>query len=118
MSTTAGNHAAVEARSKLLARRTALNRIQRSNESDGALLQGAGARERASSEDLASVLATLSDHERKEVDAIDAALIRLDNGTWGHCQSCRAKIASSRLTAIPETETCLDCASQAAVARG
>lgn len=117
MSTSSESRSPEEARSKLVARRKLIDRSQRNNDTDGAQLLGDGPRERASNGDLAGVLATLSDRERKEVDAIDAALLRIDKGTWGHCASCRAKIATSRLTAMPEADTCLDCATAADAAR-
>ena len=101
-----------EARHKLIARRSEIARSQRHNETDGADLRS-DSRERASSEEIAEVLVSLSDRERTEVDAIDAALNRLDRGTWGHCSKCRAKIATPRLAAMPEAHTCLECAAAA-----
>lgn len=106
---------AAAARSRLNARRSVINRSQGNNENDGAALR-ADSRERASSEEIAEVLVLLSDRERKEVDAIDAALSRLDQGTWGQCAACGKKIGANRLAAMPEASTCLPCASAAGAA--
>lgn len=43
---------------------------------------------------------------------IAAALTRLQNGTFGRCQSCGACIAASRLTVLPYAENCLACQQQ------
>jgi DnaK suppressor protein len=44
---------------------------------------------------------------------IDAALGRLDQGTYGVCQGCGRQIPAERLTARPFTTTCIACASRA-----
>ncbi len=100
-----------EARAKLVARRGTIHRIQQKNESEGAELRQ-DSRERASSEEIAEVLVSLSDRERREVDAIDAALSRMAEGTWGQCSQCGKAIGHSRLTAMPEAHNCLDCAAE------
>ena len=41
--------------------------------------------------------------------AIDAALARLDAGTYGRCTSCGKPIAPERLEALPWAELCIDC---------
>lgn len=102
--------AAAEARTKLEQRRKALDRSQRTADTEGAELRSE-ARERPAGEQIASVLVALSDRERTEVDAIDAALARLDAGTWGRCTRCNAKIPRPRLLAMPEAHTCVACAS-------
>ena len=40
---------------------------------------------------------------------IDAALDRLDEGTYGYCYECGQEIAGQRLRALPFPERCLDC---------
>jgi DnaK suppressor protein len=101
-----------EARATLVARRGTIHRIQQKNHAEGAELR-LDARERASSEEIAGVLVLLSDRERREVDDIDAALARMDAGTWGKCSQCGKNIGHSRLTAMPEAQNCLDCATDA-----
>jgi RNA polymerase-binding transcription factor DksA len=47
----------------------------------------------------------LAEAERK-LDGVDAALARLDAGTYGVCELCGAGIADERLTATPLVLTC------------
>jgi DnaK suppressor protein len=52
----------------------------------------------------------LRDRSRAELQRIDAALVRLDDGTYGTCERCGQPIAPERLEAIPWAATCIDCA--------
>ena len=51
----------------------------------------------------------LRDHNEQHLAAIDAALARLDAGTYGQCTSCRKPIAPERLDARPWAALCIDC---------
>jgi DnaK suppressor protein len=51
----------------------------------------------------------LRDHNRQHLAAIDAALARLDAGTYGSCTSCRRPIPPERLEALPWAALCIDC---------
>lgn len=51
----------------------------------------------------------LSDNERLMIDAIDAALRKLDQGTFGRCESCGKRIAQPRLKAMPYARYCVNC---------
>jgi DnaK suppressor protein len=51
----------------------------------------------------------LSDRERNKVKNIDDALERLDDGSYGVCDSCGLEIAEERLEAMPFTRLCRDC---------
>lgn len=42
---------------------------------------------------------------------VEHALGKLDDGTYGVCESCGNTIAEPRLEAMPETRFCIDCAS-------
>jgi RNA polymerase-binding transcription factor DksA len=42
---------------------------------------------------------------------VDAALVRLEQGTYGVCESCGAEITPARLEAVPATSRCIACAS-------
>lgn len=44
------------------------------------------------------------------VAEIDAALARLDDGTYGLCTRCHEPIGIARLEALPSTPRCLTCA--------
>lgn len=41
--------------------------------------------------------------------AIDAALQRIENGSYGSCQTCGKPIGDDRLEAIPYATQCIDC---------
>jgi len=43
---------------------------------------------------------------------VDAALARLDAGTFGRCENCRRPIPKERLRAAPYARYCLDCEKQ------
>jgi len=51
----------------------------------------------------------LSDRERVKLKQIDDALERLDDGTYGVCESCGLEIAEERLEATPFSRRCRDC---------
>jgi DnaK suppressor protein len=51
----------------------------------------------------------LSDRERVKIKQIDDALVRMDEGTYGVCESCGLEIAEERLLAMPFTRLCRDC---------
>jgi RNA polymerase-binding transcription factor len=51
----------------------------------------------------------LRDHNEQHLAAIDAALARLDAGTFGRCASCGREIAAERLEARPWAALCIDC---------
>lgn len=52
---------------------------------------------------------TLDARESAELDAIDAALKRIEAGTYGVCTDCGVDIPAARLHAAPETPRCIDC---------
>jgi RNA polymerase-binding protein DksA len=52
---------------------------------------------------------TLEENEERVIAAIDAALQRIDDGTYGTCQGCGQPIATERLEAVPWTTQCIDC---------
>jgi RNA polymerase-binding protein DksA len=48
--------------------------------------------------------------ERGILDEIQAALARIDEGTYGRCTDCGTAISEQRLSAIPYTAFCVKCA--------
>jgi RNA polymerase-binding transcription factor DksA len=61
--------------------------------------------------------------ERGEIDAlastlterlgeIEDALVKLEAGSYGRCESCGGQIAPARLEAMPGARLCIDCASR------
>jgi DnaK suppressor protein len=61
----------------------------------------------------ASLLERLGEAERAAVERIDAALERIERGTYGECVVCGAAIELDRLEAVPETDRCGGCALKA-----
>ncbi|HUO04828.1 MAG TPA: TraR/DksA family transcriptional regulator [Candidatus Binataceae bacterium] len=51
----------------------------------------------------------LSDRERVKLQQIDDALERIEESTYGVCESCGLEIAEERLSAMPFTRLCRDC---------
>ncbi|HMB55554.1 MAG TPA: TraR/DksA family transcriptional regulator [Thermoanaerobaculia bacterium] len=52
---------------------------------------------------------SLSDNERTHLLAIDAALERLEAGTYGTCANCNREIGEKRLEAVPWARFCINC---------
>ncbi len=57
-------------------------------------------------------VAALRDAARARLAELDAALARVELGTYGRCATCAGPIAPERLEALPGTPTCIACASQ------
>lgn len=55
------------------------------------------------------VSARLDTLTRATLEGIDAALDRLDTGTYGICTGCSEPIPSERLDAMPAAEMCVPC---------
>lgn len=53
----------------------------------------------------------LSAQARSAVADIDAALARIDDGTYGKCERCGDKIPEARLEALPQASLCVACKS-------
>lgn len=51
----------------------------------------------------------LRGRETKLLKKIDEAIARLDDGTYGVCESCSEKISTKRLEARPVTTLCIEC---------
>lgn len=51
---------------------------------------------------------TLEENEERMLAAIDAALERIDEGTYGQCERCGQEIESDRLEALPWATLCID----------
>lgn len=66
--------------------------------------------ERASERENDEVLESLGLSGREELRAIDAALKRIEDGTFGVCVSCGGEISPRRLDTLPFTTVCQHCA--------
>ena len=52
----------------------------------------------------------LMETEEDTLGIIDAALDRIDDGSFGRCVQCEGSIPKTRLNAIPYTPVCIKCA--------
>ncbi|MHB0997385.1 MAG: TraR/DksA family transcriptional regulator [Elusimicrobiales bacterium] len=57
------------------------------------------------------ILFELSDNERKILGDIDAALRKMDKGTYGLCEHCKKHIEKKRIKALPSARYCMACQS-------
>jgi len=69
--------------------------------------------ERAQDEAASDVIARRGEHDFRRIRAIQDALDRIGDGTYGSCTSCGEQIAVERLLALPEASLCTECASEA-----
>jgi DnaK suppressor protein len=51
----------------------------------------------------------LRDRSDHQLELVDAALARLDDGSYGRCIRCGEPIAPDRLDALPWAARCIDC---------
>jgi len=52
----------------------------------------------------------LEDNAERLLAGIEAALQRIEDGTYGICSNCGKPIGEERLEALPWADTCIDCA--------
>jgi len=55
---------------------------------------------------------TLMANDEEVLELIEDALERIEDGTYGSCTECGARIPKTRLNAIPYTPYCIKCADQ------
>ena len=67
--------------------------------------------DQASSERDRELGLLLGDREREKLVAIQEALERIEDGSYGICESCESDIAPGRLEALPFTRLCVSCQS-------
>jgi len=65
--------------------------------------------DRASQESDFTMELRARDRERKLIKKIEESLQRLDDGEFGHCESCGVEIGVRRLEARPTATLCIDC---------
>lgn len=99
-------------RKNLIGRRQALLSAERQapggdgTGEEGERLEPVDAAARVTERQLAQSLTKLW---RRELQEIEAALRRMDEGRWGLCEDCGAAIGRQRLLALPEARHCLAC---------
>lgn len=65
--------------------------------------------DRASLEADRNFMLRIRDREAKLIKKIKQALERIENGTYGICESCGEEISVKRLKARPVTTHCIEC---------
>ncbi|HWJ63192.1 MAG TPA: TraR/DksA C4-type zinc finger protein [Acidimicrobiales bacterium] len=51
---------------------------------------------------------TLAAQLRDQLDDVEAAIARIDAGSYGTCEVCEQPVAPARLEAMPSTRFCID----------
>jgi DnaK suppressor protein len=95
----------LEMKAKLLAEIDSELRAEREGNKD----EGMDTYDLASEERDREINFILSDRERVKLKQIDDALERMDDGSYGVCESCGLEIAEERLEAMPFSRLCRDC---------
>jgi DnaK suppressor protein len=65
--------------------------------------------DQASDDNEVHVNIRLLQTDAKLLRAIEAAIERIDNGSFGVCSMCEGEISLARLNAVPWTSVCIDC---------
>jgi DnaK suppressor protein len=66
--------------------------------------------EQAQERENDEVVDVIGNETAQSIQVIRTALERIDNGSYGVCDSCSEEISPARLEAIPESTQCVDCA--------
>ena len=92
---------------ELLSRRTAIHDdVSQKNRPDEH-----GGEEQAVAKNNDDVLDSLDLAAKAEIERIDGALQRIENGTYTECTNCGKHINPERLHAVPDADLCIECAS-------
>jgi DnaK suppressor protein len=78
-------------------------------ESEGVKDDGRDAYDLASDERDREITFILNDREREKLLAVDDALQRIKEKTYGICESCEGEIQLGRLKVLPFTRLCVRC---------
>ncbi len=65
--------------------------------------------DRAAHEANRSFELRIRDREHKLIKKIKKTIVRIDNGTFGICETCEEEISLKRLKARPVTTQCIEC---------
>ena len=110
-----------KARSRLLAeRQAAVDRLAGLDREFAGIVEAAGSANADDEHDPEGAtiaferqhLAALLDQAREQLSELDAALQRLNDGSYGLCRQCGRPIGAARLEARPAADTCITCAGQ------
>jgi DnaK suppressor protein len=104
--------AILKIRERLIANRSELMKLIRSSQSverDAGDLTFSNEIDLASSLEGREMIFQLSSRDRNELKLIEDTLFRINNGTYGECESCEKKITLKRLQIMPLTALCIEC---------
>jgi DnaK suppressor protein len=99
-------------RERLLAKRSELLKLIQSSQSlerDAGDLTFSNEIDLASSLEGREMLFQLTSRDRNELRLIEDALFRINEGTFGACESCEEQISLKRLQIMPLTPLCISC---------
>lgn len=68
--------------------------------------------DRASHEAERNFELRIRDREHKLIKKVKQALVRIENSTFGICETCGEDISSARIKARPVTTQCIECKTQ------
>ncbi|MCD2177437.1 TraR/DksA family transcriptional regulator [Rhizobium sp. C1] len=94
---------------RLLARQHELMQRLGKIETDLDTTRNPDSEERATERENDEVLEELGLQGQMELKAIEAALKRVADGTYGTCVRCGGPISEERLTAVPHAALCREC---------
>jgi RNA polymerase-binding transcription factor DksA len=94
---------------RLLARQHELTRRLGKIETDLDTTPNPDSEERATERENDEVLEELGLQGQMELKAIEAALKRIADGTYGTCVRCGGQISAERLEAVPHAALCREC---------
>ena len=100
----------VELRNQLEARKAELNQRIARIKADIARGLDADSKEQATQLENKEVLDALANEATDELAKVNAALQRMQNGTYGICTGCGKAIDSRRLAVRPYSSKCISCA--------
>ena len=105
-------HETLKIRERLLAKRSDLLKLIQSSKSlerDVGDLTFSNEIDLASSLEGREMLFQLTSRDRNELRLIEEALFRINEGTFGTCESCEEQISLKRLQIMPLTPLCISC---------
>ena len=86
-----------------------LNRMGKSQQEERDEVQREGNRDNAHLWEESDIRDSLNDQAEQELAQVNAALARVENGTYGSCSVCGEPIGEKRLEAVPHAATCVNC---------
>jgi DnaK suppressor protein len=96
----------------LAARRQELHQLLFAKHQEGRMVEpdhGKDEGDRATTSQTRELLFLQTSRDRSLLSAIEAALSRIDAGTFGECLNCEQEITIKRLEAVPWVRYCITC---------